>query len=66
MNQSLLLPCQFEDCSQMAVAYPAFCYGCDKILCRQHLDTPTHQDGCRTISVSDELHFEGMYCMANL
>jgi hypothetical protein len=50
----------------MAVAYPAFCYGCDKILCRQHLDTPTHQDGCRTISVSDELHFEGMYCMANL
>jgi hypothetical protein len=48
------LPCQHDLCTGIAETRPAFCYGCDKVLCRVHLDGPAHTD-CREIQVRSSL-----------
>ena len=54
MLSLLQIPCQHDLCTGVAESQPAFCYGCDKVLCRVHLDGPAHTD-CREIQVRSSL-----------
>jgi len=51
MTYLLNLPCQYLQCTEPVVARPAFCFGCDLVLCRDHLDSHAHRE-CREICVS--------------
>jgi len=55
MISLIQIPCQHEGCTDVALSQPAYCYGCDKVLCQEHLDASKHHD-CREIEVGIDPH----------